>query len=103
MQYYDEMDSSTWNMYEDDYWGDDNSASWNNTYNDTNGWNNTYNDTGDWNNTGYGYNNTDYMMPPLSQLFVDNDGMAHNVEIYDENDMLVMEGVTLDVEAGMGS
>ena len=93
MQYYDEMDSSMWNMYEDDYWGNDHSTSWNNTYNDT----------GDWNNTGYGYNNTDYMMPPLSQLFVDDDGMAHNVEIYDENDNLVMEGVTLDVEAGMGS
>ena len=97
MQYYDEMDSSMWNMYEDDYWGNDTSTNMNNTYNDTNDWNNTYNDT------GYGYNNTDYMMPPLSQLFVDDDGMAHNVEIYDENDFLVMEGVTLDVEAGMGS
>ena len=58
------------------------------SYNDTYGYNNTHNDT------DYGYNNT-------SRLYLDGDGMARNVEIWQIDGEMIFGGVDIDVDAAM--
>ena len=63
-----------------------------------------WNGTNSTNSTDYGYGNDDYMMPPLSQLFVDEEGMAWDVDIIDMNTHeLIFDSVVIDVEAAMDS
>ena len=62
----------------------------------TNDWTNSTNSTDQ-------YPGDDSMMPPLSTLYVDGDGMAWNVDVLSiDNSDLLVEGVVIDVAAAMG-